>query len=216
MLTVWQGRGAHSKTETLVASHCRVLLFKKLFKEALVGLYVHPFTHRRELMCVFSRVFKEIERMHDKKLSTVSESCKQELCFAALLLPFAHSNIRWPLAEFVSATDATPTGAGRAVARMPSKLVELAYRYGVHKGEHVRLDWGAGRLMPSSEMLSAPAELEEALQCGVWRVTEKSQFAKPAHINIQEMKVLVKSSDAALAKLPAGSGFSTSVTPGLL
>ena len=75
---------------------------------------------------------------------------------------------------------------------MPPKFVELAYRYGVHRGEHVRLDWSSGRLMPSSEMFSAPAELEEALQCGRWRITERSQFAKVGHINIQEMKVLVK------------------------
>lgn len=30
--------------------------------QKLVGLYVHPFTHRRELMCVFNRVYKQIER----------------------------------------------------------------------------------------------------------------------------------------------------------
>ena len=174
------------------AEFCSLKRCSKKVLQKLVGLYVHPFTHRRELMCVFNRVYKQIERMQDRKLSLISESSKQELCFAALLLPFAHSNIRWPLAEHVSATDATPTGAGRAEARMPPKLVELAYRYGLHRGEHVRLDWSSGRLTPSSDMLSAPAELEEALQCGRWRTTERSQFAKVGHINIQEMKVLVK------------------------
>ena len=171
---------------------CALRSCTKKLLQRLVGLFVHPFSHRRELMCVFSRVYGQIEQLPERKQGHLTAVCKQELRWAALLLPFAHSNIRWPLSPRVSATDATPTGVGRAAAFMPERLVEVAYRYGVHRGEFVRLDWSEGRLAPSTELTSAPTELEHALECGRWRVTERSKFSTKAHINVQELKVIVK------------------------
>ena len=100
----------------------------------------------------------------------------------------------YPMADFKprQCHTATPTHARRTVAELPAKLIEMCYRFGVHKGEAVRLDWALGARAPSSELVSAPRELEQALLCGRWRFIERSKFKSVCHINVQEMKVAVK------------------------
>ena len=172
--------------------------------QRLVGLFVHPFMHRRECMSVFQETYKVIERLPKSKLTPIPQQCQEELLWATLLLPFAHACVRWPVSNALSATDATLSHAGRAVAQVPAKLTEVCYRFAVHKGEGVRLDWACGALMPISSMVQAPNELEEALLCARWRVTERSRFKTASHINVQEMKVAVKQLTASIKKCSVG------------
>ena len=172
--------------------------------QRLVGLFVHPFMYRRECMAVFQETYKAIKKLPKSKLSSLPQKCQEEVLWATLLLPFAHSCVRWPVSTVISATDATPTHAGRAVAKVPSKLADLCYRFAVHKGEAVRLDWACGRLQPSSSMVQAPEDLEEVLLCARWRVTERSKFKVVSHINIQEMKVALKQLKNSIKQSDAG------------
>ena len=200
------GAPVHKLRHLLLASRQLLQLpcVNRKLLQRLVGLFVHPFMHRRECMAVFQETYKVIERLPQNKLSPLPQKCQEELLWATLLLPFAHACVRWPVSNRVSATDATPTHAGRTVAELPPKLAEMCYRYGVHKGEAVRLDWALGALAPSSDIVSAPNELEEALLCARWRVTERSKFKSVCHINIQEMKVAVKQLKNAISQSSEG------------
>ena len=143
--------------------------------------------------------------MPKSKLTPLPQKCREELLWATLLLPFAHACVRWPVSNEISATDATLTHAGRAVAQVPAKLTELCYRFAVHKGEAVRLDWACGAIMPTSGIVQAPDELEQALLCARWRVTERSKFKASSHINnVQEMKVAIKQLKTAVKRCGTG------------
>ena len=47
-------------------------------------------------------------------------------------------------------------GGGRACTITTPEIAQTLYRYAVHKGEAVRLDWEHGALAPPSEMSPAP------------------------------------------------------------
>ena len=64
------------------------------------------------------------------------------------------------------------------------------YRYSVHKGEAVRLDWIHGGLSPPTELSAAPQQLEDLMQAHVWNTTGRCKFGHKQHINLLEMKML--------------------------
>ena len=107
-----------------------------------------------------------------------------------MLLPLCHSNIRWPVSNRISATDASLSGGGRAATLTTPSISQTMYRYSVHKGEAVRLDWIHGGLSPPTELSAAPQQLEDLMQAHVWNTTGRCKFGHKQHINLLEMKML--------------------------
>ena len=82
--------------------------------QKLIGLFVHPFMHRRECMSIFHHTYMHIESLPDGCSRKIPQYVQDELITAALLLPMACSNVRLPVSVKVSATDASLGGGGRA------------------------------------------------------------------------------------------------------
>eukprot|EP00438_Fugacium_kawagutii_P011552 Skav235006 [mRNA] locus=scaffold276:32697:41515:+ [translate_table: standard] len=93
----------------------QLVLHKHATKKALqklVGLYVHPFMHRRECMSIFHHTYMHIENLPNAASRKIPQYVQDELITAALLLPMAAANVRLPVSVRVSATDASLEGGG--------------------------------------------------------------------------------------------------------
>ncbi len=162
---------------------------KKLIQKCL-GLVVHPCMHRRNIMCLLQEVYIWVEKMPEKHPCRMPKSVREELLCLALTLPLCHANIRRPVSCRVSATDASLDGGGRACTITTPEVCQTLYRYAVHKGEAIRLDWEHGALAPPSEMSPAPPQLEALMNAHVWNTTHKCKFGHRQHINILELKMV--------------------------
>lgn len=158
--------------------------------QKLVGLYIHPFLHRRECMAIFNHIYLFIEKMPEHGLRKLPHHIKDELACAALLLPVAMSNARWPISIQIAATDASSTGGGRAATITSKGFAKTLYRYGVKKGEYCRLDWDSLAIPPPSCMDAIPEPIAEALEHHSWHTTQSIKFRRKEHINLLEMEML--------------------------
>ena len=158
--------------------------------QKLVGLYVHPYMHRRECMCVFQHVYHFIERMQEGVNMKIPQHVVDELITAALILPLASSNIRWPVSTQISATDASSNGGGRCATLTTKALSKTLYRFGEKKGEYTRLDWQSHSLDPPTSMERTPESLVDSLMKHQWVETESITFGCQKHINLLEMDML--------------------------
>ena len=158
--------------------------------QKLLGLYVHPFMHRRELMATFHHIYVYIEKMPEHDICRMPVFVKDELITALLLLPLAETNVRSPVSTRISATDASSLRGGRASTITSKALAKTLYRFGEQKGEHTRLDWEMHQLEPPSVMELAPTPLIDAMQKHCWTSTQSMGFKKKEHINILEMEML--------------------------
>ena len=76
---------------------CQLLAEGRASKKALqklIGLYVHPFMHRRECMSIFHHVYVFLEKMPEQGIKRLPHFIRDELICAVLLLPLAEANIR--------------------------------------------------------------------------------------------------------------------------
>ena len=105
-----------------------------------LGLIVHPFLHRRELSAGLRRVCKFLSDHKSEKLLMLLHDIKQELSYAALLLPLAKTNLRAQIDTWISATDATPSAGGAVSCTVSRRIAEALYRTVYHRGGHRRLD----------------------------------------------------------------------------
>ena len=169
------------------------LTLKKLTKkslQSLLGQFIHPYSHRNELMCVFDKAFLFVHRCKENDFVVVPDKVREEFLCAVALLSVAHSCIRWPVSRRLSATDATPTTGGATETMTTKRIAETLYRASVHRGEHIRLDWidTPSHLLPETAMPQAQEEIEELIMCHRWRASRSFGFRKSAHVNIQELK----------------------------
>ena len=162
---------------------------KKMMQKCL-GLVVHPCMHKRIIMCLLQKVYIWVEKMREKRTCKMPIKVYEELLCLALTLPLCFANIRRPVSCRVSATDASLDGGGRACTITTPGIAQTLYRYAVHKGEAVRLDWEHGALAPPSEMSPAPPQLEALMNAHVWNTTHKCKFGHRQHINILELKMV--------------------------
>ena len=176
----------------VLVSVCRLPRVSKKMLQAVTGLLVHPFTHRRSLMCLLQDTFVHIEKLRDDTPQKLPVSVKEELLMFALTLPLCHTCCRWPISERIGASDASSTGGGRAAVLVNSPIAETLFRFAEHKGEYVRMDWEKASLQPSSSMTAAPEELEELLGDFYWNQTEACSFAHAQHINILETRMIYR------------------------
>ena len=164
----------------------------KKMLQGVTGLLVHPFMHRRSMMCLLQETFLWIEKLGDSESRPLPIAVREELCSCALVLPLCHSNIRWPVSCRLGASDASLTHGGRAAALVPPAVAQTLYRFAEHRGEAVRLDWVHGALEPPSTMQQAPEELQELVANIPWNQTESCSFARKHHINVLETRMIFR------------------------
>lgn len=128
--------------------------------------------------------------MCEKGISRLPHFVRDEIACAALLLPFAHTNIRKPVSVQISATDASSKGGGRSSAITSPSFAKTLFRFAEVKGEHVKLDWVKHGIEPPSSMCRAPTPLVDALQKHCWVASQAIKFDRADHINILEMEML--------------------------
>jgi len=158
--------------------------------QKLIGLYIHPFMHRRECMAVFHHIYVFLENMPDGKLCRLPHHIRDELLIACLILPLANSNIRWPVSPVVSATDASSFGGGRASTITTKGLTRTLYRFGERRGEYTKLDWVDHSIPPPSSMDPVPEALAHTMMKHNWVTTDKIRFRRKEHINLLEMEMV--------------------------
>lgn len=171
---------------------CKLRVISKKMLQKVTGLLVHPFMHRRALMCLLQETFVWIETLDEKESKPLPIAVKEELLTAALCLPLAHSNIRWEVSSRIGCSDASLKGGGRGATLTTPSIAQSLYRLAEHRGEHVRLDWAAGALAPASDMKQAPLEIEQLMLDHTWNETERVSFGHKQHINILESRMIYR------------------------
>lgn len=165
-------------------------LATKKAMQKLLGLFVHPFLHRRECMSMFQTAYLFVDKMPEQGCKELTQVLRDELCTAVLLLPLAHANIRWPVSTRIAATDASSKRGGRACTLTTKSFAKSLYRFGERRGEHTRLDWEHLSLSPPSSMTPLPDVLAHTLMKHSWSASQSCAFARKQHINLLEMEML--------------------------
>ena len=158
--------------------------------QKLIGLFVHPFMHRRECMSIFHHTYMHTDSLPDGCSRKIPQYVQDELITAALLLPVACSNVRLPVSVKVPATDASLGGGGRASTLTSKTFATALYRYGETKGEYTRLDWSCSPLPPESSMQKAPVPIVDSPMKHHWTTTQSCKFRQKQHINLLELEML--------------------------
>ena len=177
---------------SLLARVCKLKVVSKKLLQGVTGLLVHPFMHRRSMMCLLQDTFIWIENLEDGDRKPMPISVREELLSCGLMLPLCHSNVRWPISSRLGASDASLSMGGRAATLVTPGVSQTLYRFAEHKGEHVRLDWEKGAVQPPSSMRPAPRELELLISDLPWNQTETCSFGHKQHINILELKMILR------------------------
>ena len=158
--------------------------------QKLLGLFIHPYMHRRELMAIFHHTYLFIEQLPETGIKRIPWYVKDELTSAALLLPFAEANIRTPVSVQISATDASSKMGGRASTITSRAMSKLLYRFAEKRGEHTRLDWDLHGISPPSRMAEAPPPVVDAMCKHCWVSSQSIRFDRKEHINILELEMV--------------------------
>jgi len=178
----------------LVTLTARVLALRKVSKALLIrvqSLYTSPFMFRREFMCVFHRFFKFLATLSDEDLVTLPADIRDELFVALLLLPLAVADLRRPISNVISCTDATPCSGGACQFWGSKDLAKTLFRASEYRGQHVRLD-KSDALNVEVRNKSAPLQEEPILKdiCDFapWVVSRSVEYAESAHVNLRELE----------------------------
>ena len=158
--------------------------------QKLVGLYVHPFMHRRECMSIFHHIYKYMDKLEDGVCYMLPHHVRDELLTASLILPLASCNIRWPVSVQISASDASSKRGGRASCITSQAFAKTLYRFSEKRGEYTRMDWEKHHVAPPTSMEQAPAALVDTLMKHQWTATQSCRFAKAEHINLLELEMV--------------------------
>ena len=176
--------------EGLLLDVCQLPKISQKLLQKTLGLLVHPCMHQRLIMSLLQEAYLFVNKLGSTGPAKLPKSVREELLLVGLLLPLCHSNVRWPVSSRIGASDASLKGGGRAVTLASNSVAQTLYRFSVHRGESVRLDWQKGALAPPSSMCAAPSELEELMNEHIWNTTHKCSFGHRQHINILEMKMV--------------------------
>ena len=87
----------------------------------VVGVWVAMFLYRRPLLAIFDACFAccREDGADIFQIVQLPSEVVMELLEAALLAPFAETDVRAPVAPRLHASDASPFGAGAIVAEIP-------------------------------------------------------------------------------------------------
>ena len=159
--------------------------------QSLLGSYVHPFSHRKELMCVLSRSYRWLQTLSLGKVYRVPQDIRDELLGAALLLPCVHAVIRASLSSTLACSDATQVGGGATSVEVAAECAEGLFRHGEHRGAYTRLDWGPDdwQLEPWTGH-QLPDVLVDPIRGAHWKVDRSFLSSQSDHVNVQEARAL--------------------------
>ena len=156
----------------------------------IVGYLAFCFQYRRELYALLHHTYKYIDRMAKSRWVRMPGYIQDELRSCALHLPFAYCSMRRQLAGSILATDATPTGGGAVLAKVPSELAAELWRQSEIRGQAVRLDHDSD-LCLDAEVPAEPSKFASVVaQCVHWHVCSSYSFRQTSHINLQEARAL--------------------------
>eukprot|EP00438_Fugacium_kawagutii_P016098 Skav225961 [mRNA] locus=scaffold6030:95987:98131:- [translate_table: standard] len=158
--------------------------------QKLMGLFIHPFMHRRECMSIFHHAYRYVDQLPEQGLFKLPQHVRDELAAAAVLLPLSVSNIRWPVSVQVAATDASSVRGGRASCLTSKAFAKTLYRFGEKRGEYTRLDWESHAIPPPSSMQAAPSALVDTLMKHKWVASHSMPFKRREHINLLELEMV--------------------------
>ena len=168
-----------------------MLTLKRVSKEvlrAMLGLYIHPFCHRRALLSVFHRAYKWVDQMTDGTSAKLPPDIRDEFVAAMLSLPVAEADIRAPVSTALTCSDATPIRAGVVRGRVSQAFANDLYHASEDKGHYIRLDWDDD----DWEQQPAPKSLSVSQQSVVdavpWKVIREFEFSESSHVNLQEIR----------------------------
>jgi len=168
----------------------------RVLMRSLLGSYVHPFSHSKQLMCLFGRVYKWANGLHDKKLVPLPPDIREELLIAALHLPLAQANLRAPVSTNVTCSDATLTTAGIVEALVSRDMSDALYSHCEHKGAYTRLDWTSlDWKLQKWDQTRLPDVLRDAVRCTDWKCCRSYDFSSAHHVNIQEARAMLTAID---------------------
>lgn len=176
--------------ERLLVDVCQLPKVSQKLLQRTLGLIVHPCMHQRILMSLLQEAYPWVDKLAVGGPRKLPSSVREELLTLALALPLCHSNVKWQVSCRIGASDASLSGGGRAATLTSPPIAQTLYRFSVHKGEQVKLDWEHGALCPPSTMIQAPSELEELMLEHTWNTTHECKFAHRQHINLLEMKMV--------------------------
>ncbi len=170
--------------------------------DRFIGLFMHIFMHRRELMCVFGRVHSWCRSLAPGSFHRLPVDVRVELSCAALWLSIAQTNIRWPIDGRISATDATPQSGGAVHAYVPDSLAAAFWRTTEQRGAYVRLDTRDAPGLSSQDPDPLAGELVECMQ---WTVHRSRTFRSSKHVNLQELEEVCEELRASVRRDIMGS-----------
>lgn len=161
----------------------------KNIMQRLLGLIVHPFLHRKALMCILHRVYKWVDNLPSSGVHRLPPDILDELFGCCVSLPLAKADLRIQVDSIVSCTDATPLTGGACVAEGSSKLASMLWEAAEHRGGYVRLDQiNVPDLLPPAHFrpFVDPVVQELALALD-WSVSRLFQHSSSRHVNIPEI-----------------------------
>lgn len=120
----------------------------------IVGRMVFAAAFRRPLLAVLDEVFQSVQRRTEAKPS--ANQLDEVLCFLALL-PLAFTNVRAKVFKKLSATDASPTGAGSCMAVQLKRAPGMPNPQQLACG-HCRVD--------ATELIAGGQDVECPFGCG--------------------------------------------------
>ena len=173
--------------------------------EILVGCWTATFLFRRRLLCLLGVVYEPLQRgLTRKSVFKLSPQLKEELILCITLAPLAATDLRAKNSEYVYCSDASDTGLGITRAPLPPSLQSEVHRHRMRKGAWVKLLSPLRKLQRIKGLLPPAEELPMGqvlpshplwmVLGGALQYTEvwKQRVSKPTHINILELRALVR------------------------
>ena len=152
-----------------------------------LALLPHPFSHRKELMAFSHRIYKWCSSLPYSRLSKWAPDCRAELYVSALALFVADSNMRWPVCNRITTTDATPSRGGTTAVNVDGSLAKALWSASEHRGKATTLR--ASELpVDTSEV---DPDLTDFYVAAPWEVTRSRNFDEVQHVNLQELAEII-------------------------
>ena len=158
---------------------------------SLLGSYVHPFSHRKECMSIFSRAYRWCGSLSPRTAVAMPLDIAEEFLTAILHLGLAESDVRAPVSTKVGCPDATPSSAGTVSYRVSQDFAEALHDHSEQRGVYTRLDWSSEHWeLHPWDGLELPKILRDGVRCAPWEVDSSFGFRSTLHVNIQEARAV--------------------------
>ena len=92
--------------------------------------------------CCLDVAFMCARKLPTRRHTPAHGALLDDLLVVAGIAPLLQADLRTQHRYDLFATDASPSGAGACIAKVPPELWHSLYRIAEERGEHVRLDWG--------------------------------------------------------------------------